>query len=114
MNQAEKTGDDDLRPECPEVDFAGGVRGKYAGRMAQRGATAAIACGQQDDGAWHAYLAAMPTVQAYAESRESAITIVKSLALAAINSQRAPGDALDTKLDFILVDIDAPPQQKLA
>lgn len=114
MNQAEKTDTDDHRPECSEVDFSGGVRGKYAGRMAQRGATAAIACRQQDDGTWHAYLAAMPSVQAYAETRESAITIVESLAAAAINSQRAPGDVLHTKLDFILVDIDAPTQQKLA
>lgn len=106
MKQVENSDTDALCPEFSEVDFAGAVRGKYAGKIAQRGATVAIACRQQTDGRWRAYLPAMSSVQAYAETREGAIGAVKHLAVTAINSRRELGDELPTRLDFILVDPD--------
>lgn len=106
MNQAENCDTDELRPEYSKADFAGFVRGKYAGKIAQRGATAAIACQQQADGRWLAYLAALSSVRADADTREGAIGAVERLAGAAINARRAPGDELRTRLDFIVVDVD--------
>lgn len=52
------------------------------------------------------YLPGMPSVQAYAESREGAIAVVEGMVAAAINSMREPGDESRTKLNFILVDVD--------
>lgn len=105
MNQAENCGADELRPEYSEVDFAGFVRGKYAGKIAQRGATVAISCRQQADGTWLAYLPALSSMQADADTREGAIGAVERLAATAINARREPGDELRTRLDFIVVDV---------
>lgn len=106
MNQAENCDTDELRPEYSEADFAGFVRGKYAGKISPLGATVAIACQQQADGRWLAYLLAMSRVQAYADTREGAIGAVELLAAPAINARREPGDELRTALDFIVVDVD--------
>lgn len=104
MSQAENCDADELRPEYSAADFAGAVRGKYAGKIAQRGATVAIECQQQSDGRWLAYLPAMARVQAYADTRESAIGAVERLAETAISARREVGDELRAELDFIIVD----------
>jgi predicted RNase H-like HicB family nuclease len=106
MNQAENCDTDELRPEYSDADFVGSVRGKYAGKIAQLGATVAIACQQQADGRWLAYLPAMSRVRAYGETREDAIGAVERLAAPAINSLREPDDELRMRLDVIVVDAD--------
>lgn len=104
MNQAENCDADELRPDYSAADFAGFVRGKYAGKISQRGATVAIACQQQGNGRWLAYLPAMSRVHANADTREGAIGAVERLAATAINAEREPGDELRAGIDFIVVD----------
>lgn len=105
MNENDREDSGDARPEYSKSDFAAPVRGKYAGKIARLGATVAISCQQQADGRWLAYLLAMSRVQAYADTRESAISAVERLAAPAINARREPGDELRARIDFIVVDV---------
>jgi predicted RNase H-like HicB family nuclease len=109
MKQAENTDQDELRPEYDAADLVGGVRGKYAGRLPKHRITVSIECEQQPDGQWLARAPALPEAAGLADSREGAISLVETLAAAAIADQVMLGETPPAGLYFAITTIRTPP-----
>jgi predicted RNase H-like HicB family nuclease len=107
MNQAEDTDTDELRPEYTSADFASAVRGKYAGKIANRRARVTIECTPQPDGTWYARIPGLPGVGVHADTRESTICSVKGEALAALAERLVHADISPNELDFAVFDMEA-------
>ena len=110
MKQSDQTDHDELRPEYGAADFAGAVRGKYAGKRPDHRMTLSIECWQQGDGRWQARVAQLPAATDCADSREDAIGSVEQLAVAAMAERVGRGESAPVGLNFAISDLYAAPR----